>query len=129
MVTEDEVRGWALEPPGAHEEETWGAATFRVRRKIFVIARFADGVASVKADRADQAELVAGDPATYRVASHVGRFGWVEVVLASADPVELRSVVLEAWRRTAPRGLQAALPDELRALLPAPPPPTVIEDS
>lgn len=129
MVTEDELRGWALEPPGTHEEETWGAATFRVRAKIFVIARFADGVASVKADRTDQAELIAGDPVTYRVASHVGRFGWVEVSLASADPVELRSVVLEGWRRTAPAGLRSALPDHLRALLPAPPsPPPVVGD-
>lgn len=123
MVSEDELRGWALEPPGAHEEETWGAATFRVRARIFVIARFGDGTASVKASRADQAELIAGDPRTYGVASHVGRFGWVEVTLAEADPVELRSVVLEAWRRTAPKGLQATLPDHLRALLPTPPQP------
>jgi hypothetical protein len=40
------------------------------------------------------------------------------VRLASADPVELRSVVLEAWRRTAGKRLQLALPDHLRALLP-----------
>ena len=120
MVTEGQLRAWALELPDAHEEETWGAATFRVGAKIFVIARFQDGEASVKASRADQAELIAGDDETYGIASHVGRYGWVSVRLTSADPVELRSVVLEAWRRTAPRRLQLTLPDELRALLPAP---------
>jgi hypothetical protein len=121
VVTSDTLRGWALELPEAVEEETWGAATFRVRTKIFVILRAEDGVASVKASKPDQAELIAGDAATYRVASHVGRFGWVEVTLASADPTELHSVVLEAWRRTAPKGLQSALPDELRAKLATPP--------
>ena len=120
MVTGDTLRGWALELPDAHEEETWGAATFRVAKRIFAILRAEDGVVSVKASRTDQAELIAGDPRTYRAASHVGRYGWVEVTLASADPTELRSVLLEAWRRTAPRRLQLALPDELRALLPAP---------
>jgi hypothetical protein len=123
VVTADTLRTWALEPPGTHEEETWGAATFRVDRKIFAILRAEDGTASVKASRTDQAELIAGDPRTYRVASHVGRFGWVEVALASADPTELRSVLLEAWHRTAPRRLRTALPDHLRALLPAPPDP------
>ncbi|WP_106210774.1 MmcQ/YjbR family DNA-binding protein [Kineococcus rhizosphaerae] len=117
-MTSGTVRGWALELPGAHEEETWGAATFRVGAKIFAVLRAEDGTASVKANPADQAELIAGDPATYAVASHVGRFGWVRVTLSSADPVELRSVVLEAWRRTAPKRLQLALPDDLRALLP-----------
>ncbi|WP_041291924.1 MmcQ/YjbR family DNA-binding protein [Kineococcus radiotolerans] len=121
MVTGDTLRAWALELPEAHEEETWGAATFRVRAKIFAILRAEDGVVSVKASPVDQAELIAGDPRTYRVASHVGRFGWVEVSLAGADPTELRSVLLEAWRRTAPRRVQSALPDHLRALLPAPP--------
>ena len=121
MVTSGTLRGWALELPGTREEETWGAATFRVGAKIFVILREGDGdgaTASVKASKADQAELIAGDARTYGVASHVGRFGWVEVRLASADPVELRSVVLEAWRRTAGERLQLALPDHLRALLP-----------
>jgi hypothetical protein len=120
MVTSGALRTWALEPPGTHEEETWGAATFRVGRKVFVILREEDGggTASVKASKADQAELIAGDAHTYGIASHVGRFGWVQVRLASADPVELRSVVLEAWRRTAGKRLQLALPDHLRALLP-----------
>ncbi|WP_432561092.1 MmcQ/YjbR family DNA-binding protein [Kineococcus sp. SYSU DK003] len=118
MVTPDQVRGWALELPEAHEEETWGAATFRVRTKIFVILREDVGVASVKASLADQAELIAGDGRTWAVAPHTGRFGWVQATLAGADPTELRSVVLEGWRRTAPRRLQLALPDDLRALLP-----------
>lgn len=121
MVTSDTLRGWALELPEATEEETWGAATFRVRSKIFAILRAEEGVVTLKASIADQAELIAGDAQTYRIAPHTGRFGWVQVTLASADPTELRSVVLEAWRRTAPKRLQITLPDDLKALLPVAP--------
>ena len=118
MVTSDTLRGWALELPEATEEETWGAATFRVRNKIFAILRAEDGVVTLKASKTDRAELIAGDARTYRIAPHTGRFGWVQATLASADPTEVRSIVLEAWRRTAPKRVQITLPDDLKALLP-----------
>jgi hypothetical protein len=38
----------------------------------------------------------------------VGRFGWVRVDLARADPGELRHLVVEARRRTAPKRVVAA---------------------
>jgi len=122
VVTAGRLRRWALELPAATERETWGSATFRVQDKIFVILREEEGehpTATVKADRQEQAELIDGDPASYSVASHVGRFGWVTVRLASVDPDELHSVVLGAWFRTCPARLRAGLSDELRALLPA----------
>ncbi len=88
--------------------------------KVFVILREEDGggTASVKASKADQAELIAGDAHTYGIASHVGRFGWVQVRLASADP---RRTALGRARGVAAHGRQAPAarpPDHLRALLP-----------
>ena len=120
MVTAGQLRSWALHLPAVEERETWGSATFRVRDKIFVIlsSEDHDPTAAVKADRQEQAELIDGDPASYGVASHVGRFGWVSVRLRTVDPGELHSVVLGAWFRTCPARLRAGLPDELRALLP-----------
>jgi hypothetical protein len=122
VVTAAHLRRWALELPAVTERETWGSATFRVQEKIFVILREESGElasATVKADRQEQAELIEGDPASYSVASHVGRFGWVAVRLATVDPDELHSVVLGAWFRTCPARLRVGLSDELRALLPA----------
>ncbi|NIZ93290.1 MmcQ/YjbR family DNA-binding protein [Kineococcus rubinsiae] len=120
MVTPGQLRSWALELPDVEERETWGNATFRVREKIFVILRDEDDdpTASVKADRQEQAELIDGDPASYGIASHVGRFGWVSVRLRTVDPGELHSVVLGAWFRTCPARRRGGLSDELRALLP-----------
>jgi hypothetical protein len=122
VVTAGRLRRWALELPAATERETWGSATFRVRDRIFAMLREEEGEparATVKADRQEQAELIAGDPVSWSVASHVGRFGWVAVRLDRVDADELHSVLLGAWFRTCPARLRVGLSDELRALLPA----------
>jgi hypothetical protein len=52
--------------------------------------------------------LLASDPATFGVASHVGRHGWTTVRLDRVDPDEMRELVVDAWRRTAPKRAVAA---------------------
>jgi hypothetical protein len=109
-VTADEFRGWALGLPEAAEQETWGHPTFRVRAKMFATLAEDGRTASVKATLEDQAELVATFPQTYSPAHYVGRYGWVSVVLADADPEDLGPLVVDAWRRTAPKRLVAQVP-------------------
>ena len=68
-----------------------------------------DGViATVKASPEDQEALVGGDPQTFGVASHVGRYGWTTIRLARIDADELRELVVEAGRRTVPKRAVAA---------------------
>jgi hypothetical protein len=64
-------------------------------------------VASLKATRQEQAALLAADPGTFGVPAYVGQHGWVSIQLATVDPGELRELLVEAWRRTAPRRLVA----------------------
>jgi hypothetical protein len=107
-VTFAEVRAMALALPSATEELTWEVdTTWRVRGKIFVMGGTAETTTTVtlKASREDQAELVAERPETFAVAPYVGRFGWVQVTLSTVDGQELRELVTEAWRRTAPKRL------------------------
>ena len=47
------------------------------------------------------------DPSTFSMSSYVGRFGWVTVQLASVEPDIMRELVVDAWRRTAPKRLAA----------------------
>jgi len=110
VVTLAQLRALALDLPGAEERETWGHPTFRVRDKIFASMSEGDdgATATVKATPEEQEALVGGDPQTYGVASHVGRFGWTTIRLDRVDPDELRELVVEAWRRTAPRRAVAA---------------------
>ena len=108
MVTADGLRRVALSLPEAEERETWGHPTFRVRNKMFASLSDDGRVAGVKATRQEQAALLAADPETFGVPAYVGQHGWVSVQLATADPEELRELLVEAWRRTAPKRLVAA---------------------
>lgn len=103
-VTIAQVRDIALALPGAAEVPTWGELTWRVRDKIFVMGGGPESTSvSVKCTKEDQAELIAMAPQTYAVSAYVGRFGWVTVALSLVDADELRELIVDAWRRTAPK--------------------------
>jgi len=108
MVTPDAFREVVRSLPEAVERETWGHPTFRVRNKMFAAMSPEGDEASVKAARHEQAALLARDPATFSIPAYVGKHGWVSIRLAGADPDELRELLIEAWRRTAPKRLVAA---------------------
>ena len=108
MITADELRRVVLALPEAEERETWGHPTFRVRDRMFAALSDDGRLASVKATREEQAALIAAAPETFGVPAYVGRHGWVSVELATADPAEVRELVTEAWRQTAPKRLVAA---------------------
>ena len=100
-----QIRSWVLALPGTREVfvERWNEHTLRYGEKIFVMGDPDSTFASVKASPEEQAELIAGAPSVYAKSAYVGRFGWVRVDLRRADPAELRRVVEDAWRRTAPK--------------------------
>ncbi len=108
MITADELRRAALSLPEAEERETWGHPTFRVRDKMFAALSDDGRQASVKATRQEQAALIAAAPETFGVPAYVGHHGWVSIQLATVDPAELRELLVEAWRQTAPKRLVAA---------------------
>ena len=101
----------ALSLPEAEERETWGEATFRVRSKIFAMLDGEGKRASIKASKEEQAALLASEPATFFYPSYVGVHGWVGVVVRTVDADELRELLTEAWRMTAPKRLVAAFDD------------------
>lgn len=93
----------------------WGHPTFRVRGKMFASGSEDYPTMSVKASKEEQAELVAARPETFAVAPYVGRYGWITVRLSDVDEAELRELLVEAWRRTAPKRLVAAYDKESTA--------------
>ncbi len=106
-VTIAQVRKMALALPETTEVVTWGTdLTWRVRDKIFVLGG-SDSV-SVKCSKEEQVELIAMAPLVYSFAPYVGRYGWVNVVLAKVNADELADLIIEAWRRTAPKRLVKA---------------------
>lgn len=104
-VTYEEVRDWVLALPGGREVEVpaWGHATLRYGDKMFASGKCGSDVMSVKATLEEQAELIAAEPGVYEKSAYTGRFGWVRVELAKVDRDELHDLVVDAWRRTAPK--------------------------
>jgi hypothetical protein len=106
-ITYEQVRDWVLALPGGEEimVAEWGHPTLRVNGKMFASGMPGSPTMSVKASKEEQASLLAAAPKVYSPAPYVGRFGWVQVELSKVDPVELHELVIEAWRRTAPKKL------------------------
>lgn len=105
----DDVRQISLGFPEAAEKLTWEVhPTFRVRDKIFAILSEDGTSVRLKAEKEAQAALVGSDPETFFMPSHVARFGWVGVHLGHVDPGELRELLEDAWRLTAPKRVVAA---------------------
>jgi hypothetical protein len=112
-VTFQQFRRLCLSLPQSEEVETWGEATFRVKNRIFAMGSHDGGFVSVKASLDDQAGLVEMDPKTFSPSAYTGRFGWVSVRLRGMGSELAAKVVINAWKRTAPRRLVADF--ELRA--------------
>ena len=95
------VRSIALSLPEAEERETWETATFRVRGKIFAMFSERERHVWIKSMHDEQRALVSMDPDAWFVPPYVGPSGWVGAVLSKADRVEVRELLVEAWRMTA----------------------------
>ena len=113
MPTAADVRAILATLPGAEEVPKWGSPHFAVGGKLFGGLHAERGVVSLKASREAQAALIASEPETFGVAPYVGRYGWVTVQLASVDGGELRELMIEAWRATAPRRVVVTFDAEL----------------
>jgi predicted DNA-binding protein (MmcQ/YjbR family) len=99
-----------LSLPESYEQETWGAATFRVTGKIFATAADHEGyTVAMKASREEQAALLAvGEP--FFFPRYVGPKGWIGVRLSgTTDWSELDELVRESYRLIAPRRLAREL--------------------
>jgi hypothetical protein len=108
----DTVRRFALALPEATEQETWGTPTFRVRRKIFVMFSEEQREAWVKSTHDEQRALTQMDPNTFFVPPYVGPSGWVGVRFKTVDREEMRELITEAWRMTAPKRLVSSFDGE-----------------
>lgn len=112
----EELRGICLALPEAVENAANEMArpTFRVRDKIFawyMDDHHGDGRVGVwcKAGRGVQQMLVAADPARFYVPPYVGPKGWIGIRLdvGEVDWDEVRELVVESYRMTAPKRLAA----------------------
>ena len=117
----DLLRAICLALPEAEEKLTWGAATYRVRDKIFAMESTPEspdhrGLALwCKAAPGSQEILVGADPDRFFIPPYVGPKGWVGMLiddLVPNDPTwaDAKALVERSYRLIAPKRLVARLP-------------------
>jgi predicted DNA-binding protein (MmcQ/YjbR family) len=82
------VRKICLGFPDAHEVETWGAPTFRLKNKLFAMYASPDdhhgeggGAIWIKSTAVNQSLLIGENPKRYFFPPYVGPSGWIGVRL------------------------------------------------
>ena len=102
------VRQLALALPGVEEGTSYGSPAFRVGGKM--LARFhQDGESLVvRIELAAREVLIGAAPETFYVTDHYRCYPLMLVRVSSVDREDLRNILEEAWRRSAPKRLVAA---------------------
>jgi predicted DNA-binding protein (MmcQ/YjbR family) len=110
-----QVRKICLALPEAHEVETWGAPTFRVKNKLF--AMYADSSSHhgggrpgiwIKSTHVNQDLLVHTDAARFYKPAYVGPSGWVGVYLDKRPSwIIVADLLRDGYLLTAPKKLAA----------------------
>ncbi|MFS8102269.1 MmcQ/YjbR family DNA-binding protein [Lentzea alba] len=88
--------------------------TFRVRGKPFGYFWPRTQTVGLKQTLSEQQALVAERPDVFEEQFTAGGFGWVVVYLEGIEADELKELVFEAWRLSAPDELVAQVPDLAR---------------
>ncbi|WP_330270708.1 MmcQ/YjbR family DNA-binding protein [Lentzea sp. NBC_00516] len=85
--------------------------SFRVRGKLFGYYWPRTQTVGLKQTLSEQLALVAERPEVFEVQFTTGGFGWVVVYLEGIEADEMKELVFEAWRLSAPEELVAQVPD------------------
>jgi hypothetical protein len=106
-VTFEKVRVLALALPQAEEGTSYGTPGFKVGGTLF--ARFhQDGESLVvRIDENERSMRIKAEPETFYITDHYLNYPWILVRIASVDLADLRELLEDAWRLTAPKRLVA----------------------
>lgn len=114
MVTIDEVRALAARLPRSTEAFVRGRVKFRVGRIVYLAFSHDEEVMGFAFPKEEREALLQTYPEKYmRPAQADLRYNWVLVRLAAIDEVEMREIVLDAWRMVVPKRMAAASDEEL----------------
>ncbi len=115
MVTFETVRQLALALPEVEEGSWFNTPAFRVRKKSFARLRDEGAVLVVRVDLGQQEALIEMAPDVYFITPHYAGHPYVLAWLAAVDREELRGLLTDAWRLSAPKRLVASFDAPLPA--------------
>jgi hypothetical protein len=95
--------------PEAVERSSYGTPAWFVgaKGKLFARIREDPGECVVKVDRGEREAMVRSDPAVFYITPHYDNYDAVIVRLGAVSADELEELIVESWRRAAPKRLLA----------------------
>ena len=112
MVTIDDVRALALTLPRSYEALVRDRVKFRVGRIVYLAFSRDERTMGFAFPKEERETLVASEPGKFQMPRTSDlRYNWVEVRLDAIDHVEMREIVIDAWRMVVPKKVAASLRD------------------
>ena len=109
MATIDGVRALASTLPRTEEALVRDRVKFRVGRIVYLAFSRDDTMMGFAFPKEEREGLIASEPDKFmmpRLSDQ--RYNWVVVRLSAIDDVEMREIVLDAWRMVVPKRVAAA---------------------
>jgi hypothetical protein len=104
----DEVRALASRLPRSYEALVRDCVKFRVGRIVYLAFSRDETVMGFAFPKEERSALVASAPQTFQLPRPSDlRYNWVHVRLAAIDQVEMRELVIDAWRMVVPKSVAA----------------------
>jgi hypothetical protein len=108
MVTIEDVRAFASDLPRSYEVLVRDRVKFRVGRIVYLAFSRDETQMGFGFPKEEREALVASEPEKFLMPSRGDlRYHWAEVRLAAIDEVEMRELVLDAWRMCVPKRVAA----------------------
>jgi hypothetical protein len=108
MVSVDDVRQIVASLPRSYEAVVRDRVKFRVGQIVYLAFSRDETVMGFAFPKEERAGLVDSEPDKFALpASSDMRYNWVHVRLDAIDLVELREIVIDAWRMCVPKSVAA----------------------
>jgi hypothetical protein len=104
MATIEGVRAVALNLPRSYEALVRDRVKFRVGQYVYLEFSRDETLMGFAFPKEEREALVASEPDKFLMPKRSDlRYNWVVVRLAAIDDVEMREIVLDAWRMVVPK--------------------------
>jgi hypothetical protein len=111
MITVADVRRITSSLPRSYEVVVRDRIKFRIGQIVYLAFSRDETVMGFAFPKEERAGLVASEPDKFTLPSGPDmRYNWVHVRLNAIDDVELREIVVEAWRMCVPKSVAATVP-------------------
>jgi hypothetical protein len=112
VATVDEVRALAATLPRTTEALVHDRVKFRVGRIVYLAFSRDETVMGFAFPKDERDALIASDPVKFSLPRTSDlRYHWVHVQLDAIDALEMRELVISAWRMVVPKRVSATVAD------------------